>query len=336
MNLVFVWPLCFLLFVPLALAAWRMLRRGKRVGIKFAPLRRLPAKTAGWRARVANMAPWLFLAGAALLVVASARPRTSFTRTSREVDSIAIAMAVDVSGSMRTPELTPHGEPTGNTRLDVVKEVFKRFVKVRHDDLIALVTFGTYASTLAPLTADHEMLLNVLEGVQIPTERGEQQTAIGDGLSFAIDRVKDAKIESKVVILLSDGVSITGSEPDEAADIAAKLGIRVYTIGVGDSTQGDVPRLVMTPLGPRLVYNRDFDEAQLKSIADKTGGRYFNANDEDGLTAALDEIDSLEKTKVEQTVYQRWYEYFPWFLMPGAILVLVAVLLQTLASRRLV
>ncbi len=331
MNLAFAWPLCFLLFVPLALAAWRMLRRGKRTGIRFAPLRRLPAKTAGWRARVANLAPWIFLAGAALLVVAAARPRTSFVSSSRNVDAIAIAMAVDVSGSMNDPEVTPRGEPTGKTRLDVVKEVFKRFVKVRHDDLIGLVTFGTYASTLAPLTADHEALLNVLSGVQVSKAEDEQQTAIGDGLTIAIDRVRNAKLESKIVILLSDGASNTGAVgPDEAADLAAKLGIRVYTIGVG------APIIRVRSFFGYANMRTAFDDTQLKSIASKTGARYFNANDEDGLTAAFDEIDSLEKTKIEQTVYQRWYEYFPWFLMPGAILILVAVLLQTLASRRLV
>ena len=107
MSLNFAWPLCFLLLLPLAFAAWRMLRRGRRAGIKFAPVRRLPARTAGWRARLANFAPWIFLVGTALLIVASARPRTSLARSSRSVDAIAIAMVVDVSGSMLTPDLMP-------------------------------------------------------------------------------------------------------------------------------------------------------------------------------------------------------------------------------------
>ena len=344
----FAWPLCFLLGVPLALAAWRMLRRGRRAGIKFAPVRRLPARTAGWRARVANLAPWFFLAGAALLIIAAARPRTSLARSSRSVDAIAIAMAVDVSGSMEALDFTARGASTEKTRLDVVKEMFAKFVEARPDDLIGLVTFGGFASTRAPLTADHEVLLHVLKGVQVPSvaydangrpvDQEEQMTAIGDGLATAIARVKDADMKSKIVILLSDGVSNTGAvEPDAAAAAAAKLGIRVYTIGVG-TRSNRTPFRVRDMFGRSAIQYADmsFDESQLKSIASKTGARYFGVRDEGGLKAALEEIDSLEKTTLDRTAYQRWNEYFPWFLVPGAALLLLAVSLQMFASRRLV
>ena len=344
----FAWPLCFLLSVPLALAAWRMLRRGRRAGIKFAPVRRLPARTAGWRARVANLAPWFFLAGAALLIIAAARPRTSLARSSRSVDAIAIAMAVDVSGSMEALDFTSRGASTEKTRLDVVKEMFAKFVEARPDDLIGLVTFGGFASTRAPLTADHEVLLHVLKGVQVPSvaydangrpvDQEEQMTAIGDGLATAIARVKDAAMKSKIVILLSDGVSNTGAvEPDAAAAAAAKLGIRVYTIGVG-TRSNRTPFRVRDMFGRSAIQYADmsFDESQLKSIASKTGARYFGVRDEGGLKAALEEIDSLEKTTLDRTAYQRWNEYFPWFLVPGAALLLFAVSLQMFASRRLV
>ena len=347
MSFGFAWPLCFLLFAPLALAAWRMLRRGRHAGIKFAPVRRLPAKTAGWRARVANLSPWFFLAGAALLVVAAARPRTSLAHSSRSVDAIAIAMAVDVSGSMEALDFSPNMR-MGRTRLDVVKDLFAKFVEARPDDLIGLVTFGGYASTRVPLTADHEMLRRVLEGVQVPSiaydangrpiDPEETLTAIGDGLATAIARVKDAEMKSKIVILLSDGVSNTGAvEPDAAAAAAAKLGIRVYTIGVG-TRSSRTPFKVRDMAGRSVIRYADmsFDESQLKSIAAKTGARYFGVRDEDGLKAALEEIDSLEKTTLDRTVYQRWNEYFPWFLLPGAFLVLTAVSLQMAASRRLV
>ena len=344
----FAWPLCFLLFVPLALAAWRMLRRGRRAGIKFAPVRRLPARTAGWRARVANMAPWFFLVGAALLIIAAARPRTSLAHSSRSVDAIAIAMAVDVSGSMEALDFTSRGASTEKTRLDVVKEMFAKFVEARPDDLIGLVTFGGFASTRAPLTADHEVLLHVLKGVKVPSvaydangrpvDQEEQMTAIGDGLATAIARVKDADMKSKIVILLSDGVSNTGAvEPDAAAAAAAKLGIRVYTIGVG-TRSNRTPFKVRDMFGRSVIQYADmsFDESQLKSIAAKTGARYFGVRDEGGLKAALEEIDSLEKTTLDRTVYQRWHEHFPPFLLLGAFLVLLAVSLQMAASRRLV
>ncbi len=343
----FAWPFCFLLLAPLALAAWRMLRRGRRAGVKFSAVSRLPAKTAGWRARVAAVAPGLFLAGAALLVVAAARPRRALARGNRSVDAIAIAMTVDVSGSMNALDLSPKGGDY-RTRLDVVKDMFLTFIKARPDDLIGLVTFGGYASSRTPLTADHETLAHVLKGVTVPEvgydangrpiDPDETMTAVGDGLATALARLKDAEPKSKIVILLSDGVSNTGVvEPDEAAAAAATLGIRVYTIGVGTKARR-TPVRVRDMFGrSTIVYaNMSFDESQLKSIAQKTQGRYFAVNDADGLKAALEEIDALEKTTLDRTVYQRWNEYFVPFLLAGTALLLLAVTLQMAASRRLV
>ena len=192
------------------------------------------------------------------------------------------------------------------------------------------------------------MLLHVLKGVQVPSvsfdangrpvDQEEQMTAIGDGLATAIARVKDADMKSKIVILLSDGVSNTGAvEPDAAAAAAAKLGVRVYTIGVG-TRSNRTPFKVRDMFGRSVIQYADmsFDESQLKSIASTTGARYFGVRDEGGLKAALEEIDSLEKTTLDRTVYQRWNEYFPPFLLAGAFLVLFAVSLQMAASRRLV
>ncbi len=347
----FAWPYAFLMAIPLGIAAWRMLRRGRRGGVKFAPVRRLPLRTAGWRARVANILPFVFLAGAALLIVACARPRKPLGRESRNVDAIAIAMAVDVSGSMEALDLSPtniRSLKEAKTRLDVVKELFGKFVEARPDDLIGLITFGGYASSRTPLTADHEALLQVLKGVQVPAmsfnEKGElidpdeSRTAVGDGLATALARLRNAETKSRIVILLSDGASNTGAvEPDDAAKAAAKLGVRVYTIGVGTHS----PR---TPYRVKDVYGREtvqyanssFDESQLKSIAKATGARYFGVRDAKGLKAALGEIDQLEKTTLDRTVFQRYREYFPPFLLAGALMALAAVSIQMLASRRLV
>ncbi len=355
----FAWPYSFLLFLPLALAAWRMLRRGRRSGIRFSAVPRLPAKTAGWRARAANFAPFVFLLGAAALVVAAARPRESLSHGRRNVDAIAIAMAVDVSGSMEIIDLTPREAGRVRTqadaerlptRLDMVKKTFAKFVEARPDDLIGLVTFGGFASSRAPLTADHETLLQVLNGVEVPSsgvdprtgqpiDGEETMTAIGDGLATALARLKNAELKSKIVILLSDGQSNTGAvEPDAAADAAAKMGVKVYTIGVGGNSGVALARMrdMLGRMQIRQVQNDGFDEAQLKSIAKKTGGRYFGVRDEKGLKAALEEIDQLEKTTLDRTVYQRWREYFTPFLLAGAFLVLLAVSLQMAASRRLV
>ena len=342
-------PWMFLLLAPLAVAAWRLLRRGRKAGIRFSALSRIPQGAAGWRAKVAAVTPFAMLAGLALLVVAAARPRSPLARERRSVDAIAIAMTVDVSGSMDALDLTPRGErySRDTTRLSVVKKLFAKFVEKRPDDLIGLVTFGGYASTRSPLTADHEALLNVLKGVEIPSiavdEQGkaiaadEQMPAVGDGLAMALARLKDAKPKSKIVILLSDGVSNTGAvEPAEAADAAAKMGVKVYAIGVG-TRASRTPIFAKDFFGRQVVQYADmtFDEGQLKSIAKKTGGTYFAVNDRDALEKALEEISELETTELEADAYDRWDEHFAFFLFAGALLVFAAVSLSMSATRRM-
>ena len=169
-------PWLLLLALPLAVAAWRLLRTGRRAGIRFSALGRLPARTAGWRAVVASFTPYILLAGLSLLVVAAARPRSPLAHEKRNVNAIAIAMTVDVSGSMNALDLAPPDvdfvrdlpKLRGMTRLAVVKELFLRFVEHRPDDLIGLVSFGTYAATVSPLTAYHEGLLQELKALEIP------------------------------------------------------------------------------------------------------------------------------------------------------------------------
>ncbi len=325
----FAWPYSFLLLAPLAFASWRMLRRARRSGVKFSAVANLPAKTAGWRARLSSFAPYILIAACALLTLAAARPRSLLGRSSRVVDAIAIVMTVDVSGSMAATDLTPRDGfvRVMKTRLDVVKEIFAGFVKARKDDLIGLVTFGGYASVKAPLTGDHEGLLHILKGVEIPRREynamgsvvnaDETLTAIGDGLAVSLARIKDAPVKSKVIILLSDGRQVVEDaiDPEEAARAAKKYGVKIYSIGVG-TDQGD------------------FDEEQLKSIASITGARYFHVSDRKALADALSEIDSMEKTRVEVSKYERYSEYFTIPLVAGAILAALAVTLQMAASRR--
>ncbi len=333
------------LLLPWAAAAWRLYRTGKRAGVLFAPASRLPARTAGWRVTAARLLPALFLLGALLLIVAAARPRTTLARERRSVNAIAIEMVVDVSGSMEALDLTPPGQPY-TTRLDAVKEMFAQFVSARPDDLIGLVTFGGYASTRAPLTADHRALTHVLKGVEIPRAQTDDQgrpvdqeetlTAIGDGLSTGIARLTDAEPKTRIAILLSDGESNTGIiTPDQAADAAAKLGVRVYVIGVGSNSR--------TPFKARDMFGREtiayadvtFDESQLKAIASKTSGRYFSVRDSEGLKAALDEINTLETTKIDRQVYERYNEHFVAFLLWGAALAALSLTLNMALTRRL-
>lgn len=338
MNLANPWAL--LMALPLAIAAWRLLRRARRSGVRYSAIARLPAKSAGWRARLAALTPYVMIAGLSMMVVSSARPRSPLSRQDKSVDSIAIAIAVDLSGSMLALDLTPKGQKFSmdTTRLAIAKKLFAEFVEKRPDDLIGLVTFGTYAATPSPLTADHDALLNVLKGVEIPfLDEGEQRTAIGDGLATALARLKEARPKSKIVILLSDGENNTGAvEPDEAAKAAAAMGIKVYAIGVGTRSQR-TPVLTPTPFGRMTIQyaNMEFDEHQLKSIASTTGGKYFSVNDRDSLEEALEEIDNLETTRIETSTYERYAEHFPPFLLAGALLILVAASLSMLAVRRL-
>lgn len=331
----FAYPYAFLLALPLAFAAWRMMRRSRGRGVRFSAVSRVSVKSSGWRVIAATIAPYVAVLGLALLVVAAARPREPFGKSSRSVESIAIAMVVDVSGSMRAPDMSSRYSREV-TRLDVVKKTFAEFVKKRPDDLISLVTFGTYASARTPLTSDHETLLNVLKGVEIPRGSDEAETAIGDGLSVALLRLKDAKTKSKIVILLSDGVSNIGSaqggvDPETAAAAAKKMGIKVYTIGVGANS-----RAAMDPFGfGMMMGGAHFDERQLKNIAATTSGMYFSVNDQAGLERAMKDIDELETTKVEVKEWTRWVEYFPTLLALGVSLTVLASLLSMLAVRRM-
>ena len=339
-------PFAFLLLAPVGLAGWRMMRRAAVQGILYSAVSRLPRRRS-WRAAAAGAARLLALAGLILAVVALARPRTVLSTSRRTADVLAMEMVVDVSGSMEALDMS---ERTASgmklrTRLDAVKDTFADFVRQRPDDLIGLVTFGGYASTRAPLTTDHDALLHVLGGVEIPKpDRGrdgqivddeELRTAIGDALATGSARLKDAEPKSRVMVLLSDGESNTGIiSPEDALQAAKKLGIKVYTIGVG--TTGQAPFKVRDMLGREVLQYQQvsLDEALLKRIASVTGGRYFNVRDPEGLKGALEDIDRLETTRVEQDEYHQYTELFGWFAGPAMALLAAGVALAMAVTRR--
>ncbi len=346
----FAHPWLFLFLLPLLFAAWRLLRRARRSGVRYSAVSMLPAKTAGWRAKAAALTPFSLIAALALLTVAASRPRTA-TVVVEDVaedagDSIAIVMTADTSGSMAAMDLAPAslareanrvtsradffgrlspGDDAAyqkllakGSRLAVVKEKFAEFVRRRPDDQIALVTFGSFAEARSPLTFDHETLLKLLGKVELPRDNSESQTAIGDGLAFSLKLLECAKQKSKIIVLLSDGLNNIGVvSPEEASAIAAKRGIKVYTIGVGRGG--------------------DFDERQLKDIAKATKGRYFSVSDREALDKALAVIDRLEKSpgrEVHTHIHTEWEEHFALWLYPGAALALASLLVSLAASRR--
>jgi Ca-activated chloride channel homolog len=341
-------PIFLLLLIPLALAAWRVYGRRRRDGIRFAPLHRLATDRPSWRAAVGALMPGLALAALVPGILALARPQTVLSTARRTSDVIAIEMAVDISGSMEALDLSTR-TPTGNayrTRLDVVKETFADFVKQRPVDLIGLVAFGGYASSLVPLTTDHDALLHVLAGVKTPQpafgqdgailNQEELLTAIGDGLATACARLRNADVKSRIVVLLSDGESNAGViTPNQAIETAKALGIRVYTIGVGST--GRAPFWGSDRYGRKSISyaHVSLDETQLKRIAEATGGRYYNVRGASSLKEAFEDIDTLEKTRIEQAVYYQFNELFPWLAVPSLALLALAITLNMGLNRRM-
>lgn len=335
------YPLMLLLLIPCLAALWYVYRRARNQALLFsgAPY---TSGTLSWRLITARITPFLLMIGIILGIIALSRPRTVFSKSRRTVDAVGMMMVVDVSGSMEALDMSTQS-PTGSwnykTRLDAVKETFRKFLTERPEDLIGLVTFGGFASTRAPLTPDHDVVLKILEGVQIPNtgDSEETLTAIGDALATASARLQKAELQSRIIVLLSDGVSNTGLiKPEEAAAAAKKLGLRVYTIGVGSS--GRAPFWMRDVFGRKTIgyAEVDLDEKLLKAIAADTGAQYFNVRDPDGLKKAVDEINKLEKTTVTTDVIYRYNELYLWFLIPGLILIILASAANIMITGRLI
>jgi len=298
----------------------------------------LPSRTT-WRQHVGWVAPILLLLGLAALIVAAARPQSvkvSQNRVTR--DSIAIAMVIDISGSMEALDFSEKmatGQMNYKSRLDVVKETFREFVESRPNDYIGLITFGGFAVTRSPLTLDHAALLHLLDAVNIPVQdptatREELMTAVGDGLVMGAARLNQAtNVASRVIVLLSDGDSNAGiMRPLDAAQLVQRQDIKIYTIGVGST--GKAPIRLRDAMGRTVIQQVDveMDEETLRQIATMTGGRYFNVRDRQGLEASLAEIDKLEKTTVSDIVYERRTDFFARWLYGGMGLLVLAFVMS--------
>lgn len=253
-----------------------------------------------------------------LIVVVLARPQSINSSDTSNSEGIDIVMALDISSTMLGQDFSP-------TRLEAAKKVAAEFINDRPNDRIGLVIFGSESFTQCPLTTDHRVLLNLLNDVKFGMVN--DGTAIGLGLANAVNRLKDSKSESRVVILLTDGSNNAGQiAPLTAAELAASYGIRVYTIGVG--SRGTAYADVMTPYGmQRVPVSGEFDERTLTEIAGITKGNYFRATDNTSLKEIYDEIDQLEKTHISvNTVTRRKELYFPYalaaFLLVGFELIL--------------
>lgn len=250
----------------------------------------------------------------ALLVIALARPQYGNEQTKVKTEGIDIVLAVDVSGSMLAEDFEIGGRRYN--RLYVIKQVVKDFIQKRTSDRLGLVVFAGRAYTQCPMTLDYGMLLQFLEKVEIGMV--EDGTAIGSGLGSSVDRLKNTKAKSKVVILLTDGRNNAGEiDPFTAAEIAKTLGIKVYTIGAG--TKGLAPFPAIDLFGNTVMrqVKIDIDDDALREIAKITDGKYYRATDTESLKEIYRQIDKLEKTESEVTQYTEYSELFHYFLLPA-------------------
>lgn len=325
----------WLFLLPVVLwAVWRAWHpRGRAAALysNVTDLKKLPATVAQ---KMKRFLPWAGALGMVLLVVALARPQVGRSESRTSTEGIAIELVIDVSGSMEARDFTI-GEKTAS-RIGAVKHVVEAFINGstesklggRKNDLIGLVAFGGFADSRCPLTLDHGALTEVVKSVEVPKPifdrqrqrvlNGEElETAIGDGILAGSDRLKEINAKSKVLILLTDGDNNLGSDPHEAAKAAEALGIKVYTICIG--TNDIVPFPQEDFSGNITLTRRQFpiDEQLLKDIAEIAHGKYFHAYGTEALTNVYEEIDKLEKTKVEETRYTEYNELFSALAIAG-------------------
>lgn len=347
-------PLWLLALAAVGVLGFVALRRQRRAAILYSDVGLLAGLPVTWAMRVKRWLPWVRLVGLVLVVLALARPQAGREEFRLRTEGLAIEMCIDRSGSMQALDFEMDGQRVD--RLAMVKRVFRDFVegrgglRGRPDDLVGVVAFGGFAEAKCPLTLDHGALIEVLQAVQLPqpvrdadgrviNERllnEDQATAIGDAVTLAVDRLKDCKAKSRIVILLSDGEQNAGiASPDEGAQAAKKFGIKVYTIGIG--TTGTAPFPATDGFGRRVMVAQRvrLDEKTLRSIAEISGARYYNAQDSQSLHEIYKEIDQLERTPSEGQLYTEYRELYPYLLFPGFILLLLEVVLTCTRFRSL-
>lgn len=297
---------------------WKRYRR-QYIEMRISTLEGFESAPRSWRQRFRHLLFVFRLLVFILLVVALARPQTSSRTEKHTTEGIDIILAMDISGSMLAEDFKPN-------RIDASKRVAMEFIDGRENDRIGLVVFSGESFTQCPLTTDHSVLKNLMKDIK--SGMIEDGTAIGMGLATSVSRLKDSKAKSKVVILLTDGVNNRGFiDPLTGAQIAQSFGIRVYTVGVG--TMGMAPYPMQTPFG--IQYQNvpvQIDEEVLQKISDMTGGKYYRATDNKKLKAIYQEIDKLEKSKIETMEFRRKSEIFSTAALFAGLFLLLELLFK--------
>ena len=308
--IVFRHPLLLLLLLLVPLLVWLRYARRRQAPLTFsdgAALLGLPRSP--WLA-LRRLPPALFAAGLICLAVAAARPQTGMSESRVDTEGVDIVLVVDTSTSMRSEDFSTAVKRMD--RLDAAKSVLAQFIQARPDDRMGIVAFAAMPYTIAPLTTDHAWLMLQMDRLQ--TGMLEDATAIGDALASGVNRLRDSQAKSKIVILLTDGINNAGRmTPPDAAQAAAALGIKVYTVGAGSNQ----PRAA--GIFGFMQAGGEIDEAALKKIAEITKAQYFRATDLKSLEETYRAIDQMEKTKIKLDQYTRYEEKFAPFLVLGLL-----------------
>jgi len=321
-NIEFAYPAFFwALFILPVLVVWYIFRGRKSTSsMTLSGFENLDDRVGSSRIWLRHLLFLLRLAVVTLIIVALARPQSSNQWEQVTTEGIDIVMCMDVSGSKRAMDFRPN-------RLEASKDVGIEFVNARENDRFGLVVFAGESFTQCPMTTDRAVVVNFLKEIDFGVI--EDGTAIGMGLATAVNRIKDSHAKSKVVILLTDGVNNRGDVgPVTAAEIAASFGIRVYTIGVG--THGTAPVPVQDAFGRTLTRSMpvEIDEDVLKKIAETTDGTYFRATDNHKLREIYQQIDQMEKTRLDVKQFsKKKEEYYP-FLLAAMLFLLFEILLR--------
>jgi len=314
-------PWWLLLLIPLGWLGLRASRRRDGAAILYSEVSLLSLLSETRAQQWKWLVPWVRTGGIALLVAAMARPQCGQEEFRVRAEGIAILICIDRSGSMQEPFDVGSGRLS---RLEAARRVFRDFVAGRQEDRIGLLAFTGFVENKCPLTLDHNALLQILDTVQVtappadpsqaedPRWAEERLTAIGDAVATAIVRLKDARVKSRVIILLSDGMQTAGVVgPSEAAETAEALGIKIYTISLRENP------------------------GTLKDLAEKTGGRCFCATDGQALDHVRAEIGQLEKSMTEGRLYTQYRELYPFLMFPGLGLILLEIVLVSTRLRPL-
>jgi Ca-activated chloride channel family protein len=325
------WFLVLLALVPAAALLPRVAGKLTRpAGLRYAhnPLASSPSRS--WRLTLRNVPRWLRFLLFVLVILALARPQTSEARETIRGEGVDIALALDMSGSMASLDFEPEN------RLEAAKAVIDEFIRERPYDRIGLVVFSSHAFVQSPPTIDHDVLRQLLAQVRLAPLMGiDDGTAIGMGLATAGNMLRQSDSDSKVIVLLTDGVNNSGNiDPETAAMALAALGIKVHTIGAGRPGRVSVP--VRTANGTRIVRQwSNLDEATLAQIAQRTGGSYFRAENTEGLQKIYSQISAMEKSRIEVQPYTRRQEMAVWLLVPALAIFLMELVLSNTLFRRI-